>query len=234
MASIHSNELVCTSCGKDDFTSNRGFQHYIQSSLNCQATYNAESNSRQIQFAEQDLERSWTPTSEISSSPKSVDNQQNEDYPMNDDRYFVQEAVEEEMAEIEAMFHFVEETVDVEIGEAGPGPATAEHRHRSKRFKIYVLDEEDDTRVVVEDEDAGKVIQMDETLHRRWRKLFHQPSFQKTMPEIPLPTGDPNPYAPFASELDWRIARWAVHDGIGHSSLDQLLGIPGVRLFSCS
>jgi len=70
----------------------------------------------------------------------------------------IQEVVEEEIAEVQAMFYFVEETVDVEIREAGPGPATIEHRCRSKHFKVYVLDEEDDTRVRIGDEDAGKII----------------------------------------------------------------------------
>ncbi|KAJ3966048.1 hypothetical protein EV361DRAFT_872717 [Lentinula raphanica] len=35
-------------------------------------------------------------------------------------------------------------------------------------------------------------------------------------------------FAPFASEMDWRIAEWVVKDGIGHKSLDRLLSIPGV------
>jgi hypothetical protein len=37
-----------------------------------------------------------------------------------------------------------------------------------------------------------------------------------------------NKFAPFASELDWRVARWAVQEGIGHKSFDRLLAIPGV------
>ena len=39
-----------------------------------------------------------------------------------------------------------------------------------------------------------------------------------------------NPYAPFASELDWRIARWAIKDNPGHKVFDRLLSIPGVSL----
>ncbi|KAG1717810.1 hypothetical protein EDB19DRAFT_1899784 [Suillus lakei] len=37
-----------------------------------------------------------------------------------------------------------------------------------------------------------------------------------------------NKYAPFTSEIDWRVAQWAVVDGVGHNSLDRLLAIPGV------
>ncbi|KAJ3776370.1 hypothetical protein FB446DRAFT_762900 [Lentinula raphanica] len=36
-------------------------------------------------------------------------------------------------------------------------------------------------------------------------------------------------FAPFASEMDWRIAEWVVKDGIGHKSFDRLLAIPGVK-----
>jgi hypothetical protein len=40
-----------------------------------------------------------------------------------------------------------------------------------------------------------------------------------------------NPYAPFTSLLDWRVAQWFVQDGIGHKSFDQFLNIPGVKTF---
>ncbi|KAJ7852764.1 hypothetical protein B0H14DRAFT_3656681 [Mycena olivaceomarginata] len=39
----------------------------------------------------------------------------------------------------------------------------------------------------------------------------------------------PNVFAPFASELDWRIAEWVIKDGPGHKAFDRLLEIPGVR-----
>ncbi|KAE9382526.1 hypothetical protein BT96DRAFT_1055474, partial [Gymnopus androsaceus JB14] len=41
----------------------------------------------------------------------------------------------------------------------------------------------------------------------------------------PLPNRS---FAPFASEMDWRIVEWVVKDGIGHKSFDRLLDIPGV------
>ncbi|KAF8868438.1 hypothetical protein CPB84DRAFT_1819214 [Gymnopilus junonius] len=40
--------------------------------------------------------------------------------------------------------------------------------------------------------------------------------------------GAPNLFAPFASELDWRVAQWAVKDGPGHNAFNRLLEIPGV------
>jgi len=30
--------------------------------------------------------------------------------------------------------------------------------------------------------------------------------------------------------MEWRIAHWAVKDGIGHKSFDRLLSIPGVHI----
>jgi hypothetical protein len=137
---------------------------------------------------------------------------------------------EEGWDEEEDFFHFVdvgeEEMVDVGIGEDGPGPDTTRNRRKAME---RVLDEDDDTRVKVEytANGAGKCIQMNTNIHDRWQQHFgslddHTPATES------LPMQD-NPYAPFASELDWRIARWAVKDGIGHKSFDRFLSIPGVR-----
>ena len=46
--------------------------------------------------------------------------------------------------------------------------------------------------------------------------------------------GTPNdPWAPFASKLDWEIARWAKLRGPGSTAVTDLLKIDGVRLFKC-
>jgi hypothetical protein len=37
-----------------------------------------------------------------------------------------------------------------------------------------------------------------------------------------------NPYAPFASQLDWEVARWAKLRGPGATAITELLKIPGV------
>lgn len=37
-----------------------------------------------------------------------------------------------------------------------------------------------------------------------------------------------NPYAPFASQMDWQIARWAKLRGQGSTAMSELLGVPGV------
>lgn len=39
-------------------------------------------------------------------------------------------------------------------------------------------------------------------------------------------------YAPFASRIDWEVAKWAKTRGPGSNALDELLAIDGVRLIS--
>ena len=41
-------------------------------------------------------------------------------------------------------------------------------------------------------------------------------------------TDHPNRWKPFASELDWKVAMWAVREDVGQGSLNRLLAIPGV------
>ena len=36
-------------------------------------------------------------------------------------------------------------------------------------------------------------------------------------------------YTPFASSVDWQVARWAIEEGIGQNVLNRLLAIPGVH-----
>ena len=68
---------------------------------------------------------------------------------------------------------------------------------------------------------------MDHTLHEKWRAMYgcEDADGDTAIGEAALPEQE---FAPFASELDWRVARWAVQEGIGHKSLDRLLSIPGV------
>ena len=128
-------------------------------------------------------------------------------------------------------FHF---TDDVAIGQAGPGPST------TSRFINRTLDEDEDARVEDIHPTAGMVIRMDKHLHYRWQKLFKcNEENQNNDQDVDMGDGartddeqsSINPYAPFASELEWRVARWAVQDSIGHKSLDRLLAIPGVCYF---
>jgi hypothetical protein len=126
----------------------------------------------------------------------------------------------------EDLFHFIPDLPDlpnetgVEIGDAGPGPQTSAFRQTHR-----VLDDEDDTRVTEEHQGAGWKIRMGKTLFDSWQEKFSGTVDQDG--DVEMEEGG-NKYAPFASEMDWRIARWAVKDGIGHNSFNRLLEIPGV------
>lgn len=44
----------------------------------------------------------------------------------------------------------------------------------------------------------------------------------------PVDVRGSNPYAPFVSQLDWKVARWAKLRGQGSTAMSELLSIPGV------
>ncbi|KAG1845829.1 hypothetical protein F4604DRAFT_1595367 [Suillus subluteus] len=94
------------------------------------------------------------------------------------------------------------------------------------------LRKEVDERVEEENKTAGASIRLVETLHERWRRNFGPEkdrngdiNMADISSELEVEDGK---FALFNSELDWRIARWAIQDGIGHKSFDRLMAIPGV------
>ncbi|KAJ7693152.1 hypothetical protein B0H17DRAFT_933172, partial [Mycena rosella] len=72
------------------------------------------------------------------------------------------------------------------------------------------------------------VIRMNDNLHTKWKQSFGLALDPDGDVEMGAPDS-PNLFAPFASELDWRIAEWVIKDGPGHKAFDRLLNIPGVR-----
>lgn len=108
-------------------------------------------------------------------------------------------------------------------------PVAGSSRH------AHALDlDDEDKRVEVIHPTAGRVIRIEPTLHERWRREFGGTSEDVAMM---CDTGeeldsekesDRGKYYPFATELDWQVASWAVQEGIGHGSFDRLLAIPGV------
>ena len=161
---------------------------------------------------EMDLDLDWDPNSQ-------------------DNQDIIQEVLDIWDEEEGRPYHFVEEYVDVEveIGEAGPGPSTT---HQRQHADPRVLDEEDNQLITDWNEKAGTVIRMDQRLHDRWKKLFlHKDDSDNNISTTSNQDMELNPYAPFASELDWRIAKWVVKDQIGHKSFDRFLAIPGVCPF---
>jgi hypothetical protein len=130
----------------------------------------------------------------------------------------------------------------IAIGEAGPGPSSAATSVSAStstklRSTSISIDSgiESDERIVVEHPTAGTAIKMGKSLHDKWKALFakdipgHKDIDGDTIMEGSSSQGQgSNLFAPFASELDWRVAAWAIKDGIRHKSFDRQLEIPGV------
>ena len=108
------------------------------------------------------------------------------------------------------------------------GPSSAPQTAYQSRY----LSDDDDTRVVDSHPTAGRVIRMNDNLHEKWKRSFGL----AIDPDGDIEMGAPdsvNTFAPFASELDWKIAEWVIKDGPGHKAFDRLLDIPGVRCLQC-
>ena len=112
----------------------------------------------------------------------------------------------------------------IEYSEAGPGPQTAANRLRAyaaAHAAYRVLDDDDDERIVVVEKDAGHVCRKEKPPNSK----IYDKEGDVDMTE--------NPFHPFNSELDWRIAQWAIKEDPGHKAFDRLLSIPGVSHTFC-
>ncbi|EGO04269.1 hypothetical protein SERLA73DRAFT_148852 [Serpula lacrymans var. lacrymans S7.3] len=130
----------------------------------------------------------------------------------------------------EGLFAFIPlrqpEQEDLEPGEA-VGP--------SNYPNAISLNDNDDERVKILHPTARQIICMDHTLHERWRKEFEgEKGAVDSYRDVDMDNNFPVASGPqdtrfflFASETDWRVACWAIQDGIGHKSFDHLLAIPG-------
>lgn len=173
-----------------------------------------------------------------STHPESNEPQPNQDDtdwehydPRDDDNFHILEP------EYHHNFHW--EEPDADQPQAGPGPQTAANRIRQKANHV-ILDDNVDTRITVWTQNAGQVIRKDKP-----PVLIPTSSTPDTDMRVDVPEdnnhmdvdSDPAPpptskFFPFSSELDWKVAQWAVKDGPGHNALDRLLEVPGVRSFA--
>ncbi|KAF9059169.1 hypothetical protein BDP27DRAFT_1239288, partial [Rhodocollybia butyracea] len=80
---------------------------------------------------------------------------------------------------------------------------------------------------------AGKVINKCKTVYERWESILKSKGQQEL--SSGTTTHDDNLdqkcYHPFASQLDWKIAQWAVTEKISQKALDRLLNVPQVKSF---
>ncbi|KAJ7112281.1 hypothetical protein C8R44DRAFT_833175 [Mycena epipterygia] len=112
----------------------------------------------------------------------------------------------------------------------GPSSATAQAEPSSPNTTHPAdhLSDDNSHRITETHPTAGKVIRMHDNLHAKWKRSFGLAMDGDGDVEM----GGPDMlhgFAPFASELDWKIAEWVVKDGPGHKAFDRLLDIPGVR-----
>lgn len=122
----------------------------------------------------------------------------------------------------EEEFHYIPNEA-----EAGPGPQTAANRILRGASSVKLknpLFQDLDERVTETDEEAGRI--------RRQEEPPRYIPIDKDGDTVMDAGDEPNPFAPFSSELDWRVAQWAVKDGPGDNAFNRLLEIPGVSKFS--
>lgn len=111
------------------------------------------------------------------------------------------------------------------------------------------LNDDEDTRVIdeLDEELAGRVVRMSEAVVEKWKAYFwEEPAEDEEDDRMEVdgeegatgagapkkPPIDPQMrWRPFASELDWRVAMWAVREDVSQGALNRLLAIPGVSKF---
>lgn len=104
--------------------------------------------------------------------------------------------------------------------EFGEEPQAQAQTTDNTHSRHTILDDGDDERITIVDENAGKIFRKD-TPPRHTQVDKEGDTFMEEDEE-------PNQFAPFSSELDWRVAHWAVKDGPGHNAFNRFLEIPGV------
>jgi hypothetical protein len=90
------------------------------------------------------------------------------------------------------------------------------------------LEDDEDERFTIWAKNAGNVVRQDPP--PRYIPDHEEQEVNGSNSESTMEVDqEANKFAPFVSELDWRIAQWAVKDGPGHSAFDRLLEIPEVK-----
>src|SRR6266545_2709161 len=106
---------------------------------------------------------------------------------------------------------------------AGPGPQTAANRLRRAAL---ILDDEIDERITITHPNAGVVRRKESPPSFRFEENDEDGDVEMEGPDqLPL-----SPFRPFNSELDWKIAQWAIKDGPGQNAFDRFLSVPGVSV----
>lgn len=126
-------------------------------------------------------------------------------------------------------FHFIPRDLEDTSNDSshgavpGPGPSTAANSilRQAAAHQQRVLDVQEDSGVTVWTEGAGSI------LRKVVPPSYMQHDVRDEQGDVQMAEGD-RTFSPFSSELDWRVAQWAIKDGPGHNAFDRLLEIPGV------
>jgi hypothetical protein len=110
------------------------------------------------------------------------------------------------------------------LGEQGPGPETA--AQRIQRHSYRILDDDCDDRVTEPHPLAGRISK--KVPPPSLRSVFQRDSQDGAEDNMDVDQEEDNAFYPFNSELDWRVAQWAIKDNPGQNSFDRLLAVPGV------
>lgn len=210
-------DLQCPACSKF-FTTTQGRDSHLLQAKSCQWYHRGKL--REIPFRD-DL------YPYIAASNMEIDTQPLDEGPVNwqDDLHYAWEdpnwldpSDDKEGGNVDlAANEEVDHNEFILLPQPGSGPQTQENRSQSTRTtKQRVLDDEDDTRVIVEHPTAGAVL-----------SRVQDKNGDISMEEAGSQCVEDR-YAPFSMELDWKFAGWAVKESIGHNALDRLLAIPGV------
>ncbi|KAK7453297.1 hypothetical protein VKT23_011972 [Stygiomarasmius scandens] len=160
----------------------------------------------------------------LASTPSSISQPNPDDPTIIIDEGADEDHVELELNEIMSQFQISHEEdlfqyVPYPAEESGQEDQTNSNQATTQTHKAKIWDEEDE-RTLDTNHKAGKGFKMHKELYDKWTEL------QK---EKDSGTESSVNYYPFASELDWKIAHWAVTEKISHHAITNLLSIPEVN-----
>jgi hypothetical protein len=223
----HYEDNICPACGKY-FKTTQGLLAHLSSARSC--SWWKKGNMAKNEYQEQLDTTPQHEDDDMEDNNINIINNNNNDDADNREipdhgQHLYPDA--DHIEEPEDIFHFVGIQ---DLGDEGSN-GTGLPRSQTRLPQSRALDDEEDCKVEDVDETAGKVIGQDQKLYDKWKQIFGQgqakEGFNMNVDDEPS-SEKQNPYAPFTSELDWRIARWAIKDNPGHKAFDRLLSIPGV------
>ncbi|TFK53469.1 hypothetical protein OE88DRAFT_1643214 [Heliocybe sulcata] len=136
---------------------------------------------------------------------------------------------EEDDEDVDEGLERIEENIETWFHDLDPAGQMDDNGVSSSAHR---LDDEAEARVVDENSRGGYVLRTEANIHARWRKIFEDRERDLDGDgDVVMEDSDgtSNPFYPFSTELDWRVAKWAVEEGPGKKAFDCFLDIPGIK-----